>query len=144
MKTWLTIMSVVAVLLAAGTGVGLWMLMETRTQLTEVRAELGSAGAALADAEADLTELQEKLEGSSSQKEQSQSSGERWRALAPATSTPSGQEPWRALNPGGGQDLGETVQDLKLRVEVLEWTVRGLESEVQQLRSALNIHGIWP
>jgi hypothetical protein len=48
MKTWLVILSVVAVLLAASTGVGFWMLTDVRADLT--------------DTEAELTGTQEKLE----------------------------------------------------------------------------------
>ncbi|MEA1872262.1 MAG: hypothetical protein U9M91_02580 [Chloroflexota bacterium] len=40
MKRWLLIVSVVAVLLAASTGVGFWMLAETRAELVDIKAEL--------------------------------------------------------------------------------------------------------
>ena len=55
MKTWLVIVSVVAVLLAAFTGVGFWMLMDVKAELADTKVEL-------TDTEAELTEIQEELE----------------------------------------------------------------------------------
>jgi DNA/RNA endonuclease YhcR with UshA esterase domain len=40
MKTWLVIVSVVAMLLAASTGVGFWMLSDTKAELADIKAEL--------------------------------------------------------------------------------------------------------
>ena len=62
MKTWLVIVSVVTVLLAASTGVGFWMLMDAKAELADTRAELTDIKADLTDTEAELTEIQEELE----------------------------------------------------------------------------------
>lgn len=66
MKTWLVIVSVVAVLLGASTGVGFWMwsdteaeLASTEAELTSTEAELTSTEAELASTEAELTEIEE-------------------------------------------------------------------------------------
>jgi len=66
MKTWLVIVSVVAVLLAASTGVGFWMLSDTKAELASTEAELASTKseltstkAELASTEAELTEIEE-------------------------------------------------------------------------------------
>ncbi|HUX48775.1 MAG TPA: hypothetical protein VMV76_06425 [Dehalococcoidia bacterium] len=66
MKTWLVIVSVVAVLLGASTGVGFWMwsdtkaeLADTETQLTSTEADLADTQTELADTEAELTEIRE-------------------------------------------------------------------------------------
>jgi septal ring factor EnvC (AmiA/AmiB activator) len=55
MKTWLVIVSVVAVLLAASTGVGFWMLSDTKAELTSTKTELADTEAELASTEAELT-----------------------------------------------------------------------------------------
>jgi len=52
MKTWLVIVSVIAVLLAIGTGVGFWML-------SDAMAELASTEAKLTDVKAELDEVKE-------------------------------------------------------------------------------------
>ncbi len=62
MKTWLVIVSVVAVLLAASTGVGFWMLNDTKAELASTEAELANTEAELTDTEAELTEIDETLE----------------------------------------------------------------------------------
>jgi len=54
MKTWLVIVSVVAVLLAASTGVGFWMLSDTKAEMANTEAELASTGAELTSTEAEL------------------------------------------------------------------------------------------
>ena len=66
MKTWLVVVSVVAVLLAASTGVGLWMWSSTETELAETKAELAnteaeltSTKAELASTDAELTDIKE-------------------------------------------------------------------------------------
>jgi len=56
MKTWLVIISVVAVLLAASTGVGFWTLTSTQADLSGTKAEL-------AEIKANLEFLNEELEG---------------------------------------------------------------------------------
>ena len=61
MKTWLVIVSVVAVLLAASTGVGFWMLSDTKTELTSTLAELTSTQAELTDTEAELADTNAEL-----------------------------------------------------------------------------------
>jgi len=55
MKTWLIVVSVVAVLLAASTGVGFWMLSDTKAELADTKAELVSTEAELTSTEAELT-----------------------------------------------------------------------------------------
>ena len=55
MKTWLVVISVVAVLLAISTGVGFWMLMDTKAELADTKAELVSTEAELTSTEAELT-----------------------------------------------------------------------------------------
>ena len=59
MKTWLIIVSVVAVLLAASTGVGFWMLTDTKAELASIEAELTDTKAELADTSAELVEIKE-------------------------------------------------------------------------------------
>ena len=61
MKTWLVIVSVVAVLLAASTGVGFWMLSDTKTEMADTEAELASTEAELASTEAELTSVRAEL-----------------------------------------------------------------------------------
>jgi len=61
MKIWLVIVSVVAVLLAASTGVGFWMLSDTQAELIGTNAELTNAEADLAGTEAELTEAEAEL-----------------------------------------------------------------------------------
>ena len=52
MKTWLIVVSVIAVLLAASTGFGFWML-------SDIKAELAYTEAELASTEAELTAIEE-------------------------------------------------------------------------------------
>ena len=52
MKTWLVIVSVVAVLLAASTGVGFWMLSDTKAELASTEAELTDINETLEEAKA--------------------------------------------------------------------------------------------
>ena len=54
MKTWLVIVSVVAVLLAASTGVGFWMLSDTKAELASTEAELANTETELASTKAEL------------------------------------------------------------------------------------------
>ena len=61
MKTWLVIVSVVAVLLAASIGVGFWLLMDTRAELTDTKIELANIKTELAVAEARLTDIRTEL-----------------------------------------------------------------------------------
>ncbi len=69
MRTWLIVVSIVAVLLAASTGVGFWMLSDTKAELASTEAELvsteaelTSTEAELASTEAELAEIDETLE----------------------------------------------------------------------------------
>ena len=59
MKKWFVIVSVVAVLLAASTGVGFGMLSKTKAELADTQAELASTEADLTSTEAELAEIQE-------------------------------------------------------------------------------------
>jgi hypothetical protein len=61
MKTWLVIVSVVAVLLAASTGVGFWMLSDTKTELASTEAELVSTKAELVSTKAELASTEAEL-----------------------------------------------------------------------------------
>ena len=61
MKTWLIIVSVVAVLFAASTGVGFWMLSDTKAEMADTEAELASTEAELASTEAELTSTEAEL-----------------------------------------------------------------------------------
>jgi len=61
MKTWLVIVSVVAVLLAAATGVGFWMSSNTKAELADTKVELADTKAELADTEAELADTETEL-----------------------------------------------------------------------------------
>ena len=61
MKTWLIVVCVVAVLLAASTGAGFWMLSDTRAQLASTEAELVSAETELVSTEAELVSTEAEL-----------------------------------------------------------------------------------
>lgn len=61
MKTWLIVVSVIAVLLAVSTGVGLWMLSDTRAELSSTRADLAFSEAELANTEAELESTEAEL-----------------------------------------------------------------------------------
>ena len=61
MKTWLIVVSVVAVLLAASTGVGFWMLSDTKAELANIEAELADTEAELTSTEAENADLSEIL-----------------------------------------------------------------------------------
>jgi len=59
MKTWLIIVSVVAVLLAASVGVAFWMLNDTKAELNNMQAELTDIKAELTKIKAELDETKE-------------------------------------------------------------------------------------
>ena len=110
MKTWLIVLSIVVVLLAAGTGVGFWMLTDAKAELTSTRAELTNT-------KAELTGTQDELEENFSN----------WQETVP---------PWKNYSSGGEitsekypwcEGVEETVRDLEQRVEELESTVQDLE-----------------
>jgi len=61
MKTWLVIVTVVAVLLAASTGVGFWMLSDTKAEMADTEAELASTEAELMSTEAELMSTEAEL-----------------------------------------------------------------------------------
>ena len=61
MKTQLVVVSVVAALLAASTGVGFWMWSDTKAELTSTQTELANTEAELADTEAELTSVEAEL-----------------------------------------------------------------------------------
>ena len=61
MKTWLIIVSVVAVLLAIGAGVSFSMLNPARAELADTKAELAVTEAALADTTAELADAKSDL-----------------------------------------------------------------------------------
>ena len=61
MRTWLIVVSVVAVLLAASTGVGFWMLSDTKAELANIEAELADTEAELTSTEAENADLSEIL-----------------------------------------------------------------------------------
>jgi hypothetical protein len=126
MKTWLIILSVAVVLLAAGTGVGFWMLIDAMAEPTDIGAELTDIKADLTNIETELTGTQEKLE---------ENFGYWWDESA-------GESYWwgRVDYPWVKKTAEETIHDLQLTVEELEgtvqslqWTVRDLEDAVQDL-----------
>ncbi len=104
MKTWLIIVSVVAVLLAASVGVGFWMLMDIKADLT--------------DTEAELTGTQEKLE---------ENFGYWWEEIAIVKCCHGGPERFPQESK---KTVEETIYDLQLRVEELEGTVEDLERQL--------------
>jgi hypothetical protein len=104
MKTWLIIVSVVAVLLAASVGVGFWMLMDIKADLT--------------DTEAELTGTQEKLE---------ENFGYWWEETAGVKCCHGGPI---GFPQGRKKTAEETIYDLQLRVEELEGTVEDLERQL--------------
>lgn len=59
MKTWLVILSVVAVILAVSVGVALSMLSDTKADLSSMRSDLTSMQAELTDTKAELDEIKE-------------------------------------------------------------------------------------
>lgn len=61
MKKWFIIVSIVAVLLAASTGVGFVMLSKTKAELADTQAELASTEADLASTETDLASTEAEL-----------------------------------------------------------------------------------
>jgi hypothetical protein len=61
MKKWFIIVSIVAVLLAASTGVGFGMLSKTKAELADTKAELTSTETDLASTEADLASTEAEL-----------------------------------------------------------------------------------
>ena len=100
MKTWLIVLSVVAVLLAASTGVAFWMSMEAKAELAYMKADL-------MDTRAELTQTQEKLEEHFGYWWE-ESAGESWWLKYTRAS------PWRK------KTAEETIHDLQIRVEELE------------------------
>ena len=61
MKTQPVIVSVVAALLAASTGVGFWMWSDTKAELTSTQTELANTEAELANTEAELANTEAEL-----------------------------------------------------------------------------------
>lgn len=61
MKTGLVIVSVVAVLLAVSTGVGFWMLSDTKAELNSTMAELTDTEAELTETKTELTSTKAEL-----------------------------------------------------------------------------------
>lgn len=61
MKTWLVILSVVAILLAVAAGIGFRTLAETRIELVQARVELASTNADLAAVQAELDVIKAEL-----------------------------------------------------------------------------------
>lgn len=160
MKTWLVIVSVVVVLLAASTGVGFWMFMDAKAELTDIKAEL-------MDTKAELTGTQEKLEDNFGYWQETELPWSGYSAKVPIPQwqeeASEGKYPWC-------EGIEETIRDLELRVEDLEWpvgqagsisdielrveelewtvgdlvwTVRDLEQQLQILESTLHIYGIY-
>ena len=121
MKTWLVIVSVVAVLLAASTGVGFWMLMDTEAELADTKAELTGTKADLTDAKAELTEIQEKLEENFGYWREERYPWQQGTTKAPwEEGATEGRYPWC-------EGIEETIWDLELRIEELKRTVEDLE-----------------
>ena len=129
MKTWLIIVSVVAVLLAASTGVGFWMLMEAKAELTDMKADL-------TDIRAELIGTQEKLEDNFGNWQETELPWSGYAEKEPEDwweqETSEGKYPWC-------EGIEETISDLELRVEDLEWpvgqagSVSDLEQRIEEL-----------
>ena len=155
MKTWLIILSVVAVLLAASTGVAFWMSMEAKAELTDIKADL-------MDTRAELTETQERLEGNlgswaegSTEAPESGASGrtggkywwEEEQELADETPTYWWEELPREATKSEGywweEPSDQTARDLERRIQDLEAAVAALQSQVVTLESTLQRHGIY-
>ena len=152
MKTWLIIISVVVVLLAASTGVGFWMLMDVKADLT--------------DTEAELTITQAKLEENFGYWWEETAGEEYWsqkysiwekyleKRTAEAIihdlqlrveeleSAVDGLE-WPVGQAGSISDMELRVEELEWAVRDLEWTIEDLEQQLQILESTLHIYGIY-
>lgn len=160
MKTWLIIVSVVTVLLAASTGVGFWMLTDVKADLTDTEAELIITQEKLEEnfgywweetageeywqqkvifpqwgrkktAEETIYDLQLRVE------ELEEASSYWWE------STTGGYYPWREGTGESVSALEQRVKELEWTVQDLEWTVRDLERQLSQIESTLHIHGIY-
>ena len=149
MKTWLIIVSVVAVLLAASVGVGFKVLLDAKADVTATRAELTNT-------KAELTEIQENLEGNFGHQPEETT-------LYPWREPPEGKYPWcegveeaiRDLRlyvedlewpvgqAGSISDIELRIEELEWAVRDLEWTVEDLEQQLQILESTLHIYGIY-
>ena len=117
MKTWLVVVSVAAVLLVAATGVGFWMLSDTKAQLTDVEVELTSMKW---EEEQELADETPTYWWEEEQEETTKSEGYWW------------EEP-----------SDQSVRDLERRIEGLEADVAALQSQVTTLQSTLQRHGIY-
>ena len=111
MKTWLIIVSVVVVLLAASTGVGFWMLTDAQANLADTGAELTDIKAELTGTKAELTGTQDKLEENFGNWQETVPP---WAGYSSGEEITSGKYPWC-------EGIEETISDLELRVEDLEW-----------------------
>jgi peptidoglycan hydrolase CwlO-like protein len=161
MKTWLVIVSVVVVLLAASIGVGFWMLTEAKAELTDARAELTNT-------KAELTEIQEELEGNFGNWQKTVPPWEGYAEREPTIpvwgqETSEGKYPWcqgieetisdleqrvediewPIGQAGSISDIEQRVEELEWAVRDLEWTVEDLEQQLQILESTLHIYGIY-
>jgi len=147
MKTWLIVVSVVVVLLAAGTGVGFWMLRDALGERTDTVTELTNVKAEVTNIQTELTEIQQDLEDSFGSP-----LGEP--SLYPWRETPDGRYAWceeieetisdleerleglelPVGQAGGSSDIEARVQELEWSVQSLQWDVRDLEDAVQALQ----------
>jgi len=126
MKTWLVIVSVVAVLLVASVGVGFWMLTETKAELTDARAE--------------LAEIQEGIEGNFGYWPEATTEGPfPWWGYAEKEpeywweqETSEGKYPWCEGIEVTISDLEQRVEELEGTVDDLEWQLWGLEYTLRQ------------
>lgn len=152
MKTWLIIVSAVTALLVASTGVGFWMLMDTKSELTATRTEL-------TDSKAELTGTQKKLEENFGYWWDETAGEEYWSqtysiwekylekrtAEAIIHDLQLRVEELKATVEGLEWPVGQSgsISDIELRIEELEWAVRDLEQQLQILESTLHIYGIY-
>jgi len=156
MKTWLIILSVAVVLLAAGTGVGFWMLTDAMAEPTDTGADLATIRADVTSTQAELTEIQQNLEDNFGHPPEGAT-------LYPWRQPPEGKYQWCEGIEGTVSDLEQRVEDLEWlvgqggsisgleqrvgdlegTVQDLQWAVRDLEQQLLQLENTLHIHGIY-
>lgn len=146
MKTWLMIISVVVVLLAASTGLGFWMFMDAKAELTDIKTELMNTND-------ELMGTQEKLEenfgywwdetAGEGYWLQHYSRFEQYLPKRTAESIIHDLQLTVEELEGTVEDLewpvgqAGSISDIELRVEELEWAVRDLQWAVRDLEDAV-------
>ena len=131
MRTWLVILSVVAVLLAASTGVAFWMSMEAKAELTDIKADLMDTRAELTDTKVELVNIKAELTESNEKPEYD------WSKFSGASQSATSQGYWWE------EPSDQTARDIERRIQRLEAAVAALQSQVITLQSTLQRHGIY-